>query len=231
MIQLADSAVNRYVAVSGFIKDDLVACGVSADKVSVVHNGTHLPVYTKKQYIPNGVLRIGLIGQILERKGHEDVLDAISMLKDKVKCKVLIYGKGDEGYIQKLKSIIAEKQLTSYVEWKGFEADKKKVYESVDVVVAATRNDEPFALVALEAGAYKVPVVATRSGGFVESIVDSETGFIVEKNNPTMIKDKLQYLYNTDGMLATMGDAAYNNIRLNFSLAAMQTGMNKIIFA
>jgi hypothetical protein len=70
MIQLADSAVNRYVAVSGFIKDDLVACGVSANKVSVIYNGTHLPTDTVKQYMPDGVLRIGLIGQILERKGH-----------------------------------------------------------------------------------------------------------------------------------------------------------------
>ncbi|MBN8671014.1 MAG: glycosyltransferase family 4 protein [Chitinophagales bacterium] len=231
MIQLADSAVNRYVAVSGFIKNDLVACGVSADKVSVVYNGTHLPPNTAKLYMPEGVLRIGLIGQILERKGHEDVLETISQLANTIKCKVLIYGKGDEGYIQKLEHLIADKQLTSYIEWKGFEADKKKVYDSIDVVVAATRNDEPFALVALEAGAYKVPVIATRSGGFVESIVDGETGFIVEKNSPTMIQDKLQYLYNTDGMLTTMGNAAYSNIKLNFSLAAMQAGMNKIISA
>lgn len=231
MIQLADSAVNRYVAVSGFIKNDLVACGVAADKVSVVYNGTHLPADTAKQYMPDGVLRIGLIGQILERKGHEDVLEAISQLANTVKCKVLIYGKGDEGYIQKLKHLIADKQLTSYIEWKGFEADKKKVYDSIDVVVAATRNDEPFALVALEAGAYKVPVIATRSGGFVESIVDGETGFIVEKNSPTMIQDKLRYLYNADGMLTTMGNAAYSHIKLNFSLAAMQAGMNKIISA
>jgi len=231
MIQLADSAVNRYVAVSGFIKSDLVACGVSADKVSVVYNGTHLPANEPKQYVPDGVLQIGLIGQILERKGHEDVLEAISQLVKNVKCKVLIYGKGDEGYIQRLKGIIAEKQLTPYVEWKGFEADKKKVYNSIDVVVAATRNDEPFALVALEAGAYKVPVIATRSGGFVESIVDGETGFIVEKNNPAMIQDKLQYLYDTKGLLTRMGEAAYNNIKSNFSLAAMQAGMNKIITA
>jgi glycosyltransferase involved in cell wall biosynthesis len=231
MIQLADSAVGKYVAVSDFIKQDLIASGAKADKIQVVHNGTNLPADFSKVYMPDGVLRIGLIGQILERKGHGDVLDAVSLLKDKLKCKVLIYGKGDEGYIQKLKSTIAEKQLTSYVAWKGFEADKKKVYESIDVVVAATRNDEPFALVALEAGAHKVPVIATRSGGFVESIVDGETGFIVEKNSPTIIQDKLQYLYNTDGMLTTMGNAAYSNIKLNFSLAAMQAGMNKIISA
>jgi hypothetical protein len=32
-------------------------------------------------------------------------------------------------------------------------------------------------------------------------------------------------------MLTTMGNAAYSNIKLNFSLAAMQAGMNKIISA
>lgn len=231
MIQLADSAVDKYVAVSGFIKNDLIACGVSADKVSVVYNGTYLPANTIKQYMPDGVLRIGLVGQILERKGHEDVLEAISQLVSNIKCKVLIYGKGDEAYILKLKSLIANKQLTPYVEWKDFEADKNKVYDSIDVVVAATRNDEPFALVALEAGAYRVPIIATRSGGFIESIVDGETGFIVEKNNPAMIQDKLLYLYNTTGLLSAMGDAAFNNIKSNFSLVAMQAGMNKIITA
>ena len=231
MIKMADAAVKQYVAVSGFIKKDLITSGAQAHKIQVVHNGTSIPVDFAKTYMPEGELRIGLIGQILERKGHEDVLEAISQLLNKVKFKVLIYGKGDEGYIQKLKGQIADKQLTPYVEWKGFETDKKKVYDSIDVVVAATRNDEPFALVALEAGAYKVPVIATRSGGFVESIIDGETGFVVEKNNVVMIQDKLQYLYNTNGLLSRMGTAAYNNIKSNFSLAAMQAGMNKVISA
>ncbi len=231
MIQLADAAVNKYVAVSGFIKQDLIASGAQANKVHVVYNGTNLPPDFTKVYMPDGVLRIGIVGQILERKGHEDVLEACAQLMGKLPFKLLIYGKGDDVYIQKLKKVIAQKQLTDFIEWKGFEADKLKVYNSIDVVVAATRNDEPFALVALEAGAYKVPIVATRSGGFVESIVDGETGFIVEKTNPAMIQDKLQYLYNTNSLLSRMGTAAFNNIKSNFSLAAMHAGMNKIITA
>lgn len=231
MIQMADGAVDKYVAVSDFIKQDLIASGAKANKVYVVYNGTNLPADFTKTYLHDGVLRIGIVGQILERKGHEDVLEACAQLIGKLPFKLLIYGKGDEAYIQKLKTIVAEKQLTDFVEWKGFEADKLKVYNSIDVAVAATRNDEPFALVALEAGAHRVPMVVTRSGGFAESIVDNETGLLVEKNNPAAIKEALHTLYSTDGLLATMGAAARSNIQSKFSVAAMQAQMNKIITA
>lgn len=229
MIRFADNSVLKYIAVSDFIKKDLIASGVHANKVSVVHNGTRLPVDYEKTYMPNGVLRIGIIGQILERKGHEDVLAAIALLTANIKCVLLIFGTGDESYIRKLKNIIAERQLTSYVEWKGFEVDKHKVYDSIDVVVAATRNDEPFALIALEAGAYKVPVIATCSGGFVESIIDGQTGFIIDKNSPEMIKDCLLRFYEVDGLLKRMGESANSNIKTHFTLDVMQAKMNKII--
>ncbi len=231
MIQMADNMVDKYVAVSRFIKQDLIASGAQANKVHVIYNGTNLPADFDKTYMPDGELRIGVIGQILERKGHEDVLEACAQLAGKLPFKLLIYGKGDEGYIQKLKTIVTEKQLTDFVHWKGFEADKAKVYNSIDVAVAATRNDEPFALVALEAGAYKVPMIVTRSGGFVESIIDNETGLLVNKNNPVAIKEALQVLYNTQGLLAKMGATARNNIQSDFSVAAMQMQMNKIIMA
>lgn len=140
-----------------------------------------------------------------------------------------IYGKGDNTYIQVLKDKIAKAGLTDNVVWKGFEADKKNVYDSVDVVVAATRNDEPFALVALETGAHKVPIIATKSGGFPECIIDGVTGYIVPKHDSAAITAKLKGLYINSMLLQNMGNAAHKNISEYFSIDLMHQKMRKVL--
>lgn len=229
LLRIADKKTAKYVAVSHFIKEDLIKAGIAAEKIEVVHNGTTIPEGFEKEYMPHGKLRIGVVGQVLPRKGHEDVIKACAQLTDKISIEVLIYGSGDEQYIRYLKELIQALGLVQNVKWMGFEPDKTIVYNSLDVLVAATRNDEPFALVALEAGAHKVPVIATMSGGFPESIIDGKTGFIVPKNDILAIANKMLYYYENLQSLKDMGNAAYHNVSTHFSLRLMQQKMTALL--
>lgn len=229
LLRIADKKTARYVAVSEFIKRDLIKSGIAGDKITVIHNGTTIPGEFGKIYMPDGKLRIGIVGQILPRKGHEDVIKACAQLKGKLPFEVLVYGAGDDTYIKQLKELVAASGIKDEVKWVGFESDKAKVYNSIDILVAATRNDEPFALVALEAGAYKVPVIATMSGGFPESIIDGQTGFIVPKNNTGAIAEKVLYYHTNMQSLQDMGNAAYRNISTHFSLGLMQRKMTALL--
>ncbi len=71
---------------------------------------------------------------------------------------------------------------------------------SADVFVSLSRW-EPFGIIALEAMSVKLPVIATKVGGFQESIIDLRnfpqigTGILIEKNNPSQFSKALISLF------------------------------------
>jgi len=220
-LRLIDKKILRYIAVSHFIKNDLIKSDLDSKKIEVIHNGVNVPNKDQKQYMPQGILRIGIVGQIIPRKGHEDLLNAFSLLAEKIEFEVNIFGNGAEDFIKKMITYIQVNSLEEKVCWRGFVSNLKEIYSVIDVLVAPTKSDEPFALVVLEASSYCIPTIATKSGGFPESIIDGTTGFIVNKDSPDEIAKKLEYLYKNPSMIAEMGAAAYERISSNFALNKM----------
>jgi len=54
-------------------------------------------------------------------------------------------------------------------------------YNSIDILILASRHDEGYGLVVAEAMACGKPVIITDSGGAAEIVVNAESGFIVKK--------------------------------------------------
>lgn len=77
-----------------------------------------------------------------------------------------------------------------------------------DVVIYTTIGDEPFGLCPVESMSCGVPAVITRSGGLVESIIDGETGFIIDKDEekvPSQLAQKLIALFSDPELAKKMG--------------------------
>ena len=91
----------------------------------------------------------------------------------------------------------------------GF-SDIPKLTAISDLVIYTTIGDEPFGLCPVEAMACSVPAVITRSGGLVESIVDGETGFIIEKKEetiPAQLAEKTITLFSNPDLAKKLGQA------------------------
>ena len=231
-IKIADKKIKHYIAVSSFVKNDLIKCGINSDKITVVHNGVgHKEqnyLYREREF-SGETLRIGIIGQIIPRKGHETLVEALAQIKESIPFECLIFGSGDKEYIENLKQLINTHNLQQKVKWMGVVKEKQDIYDAIDVLVAPTKNDEPFALVALEAGYFGIPSIVTQSGGFTESIIDSKTGFIVNKNAPAEIAGKLTMLWQSPSLVNEMGRNARENITQNFSLDIMEEKITTFI--
>jgi len=107
-------------------------------------------------------------------------------------------------YYEELKHFVREKQLTG-VEFLGAvpSDELSRYYSQASVFVLTPRQDglnfEGFGLVYLEAGAYGLPVVATRSGGVADAVKDGMTGMLVESNDAGSVADAvIQLLTNPD---------------------------------
>jgi len=121
----------------------------------------------------------------------EDIVDWIRELK---------------GYKHEILQTIKERGLEHNIITQPFPyMELPWVYNFCDVVTYPTIGEEPFGLVPLEGMACGRPVVVTRSGGMVESVVHGETGFIIEKRNPEMLAEKILTLLNDKELAATLG--------------------------
>jgi glycosyltransferase involved in cell wall biosynthesis len=80
-------------------------------------------------------------------------------------------------------------------------------YYGADIFVFPPIWDEGFGLPPLEAMAAGVPVVASRSGAVVETVVDNQTGFLVEKNNAEELAQTMLELLRNPERRESMGRA------------------------
>ena len=75
---------------------------------------------------------------------------------------------------------------------------------------------EPLGIAAVEASLFRLPVIATRIGGFQESVTDGETGFLVPQNDPAAIGVALERLFDAPELGQRMGLAGFERNRARF---------------
>ena len=106
--------------------------------------------------------------RIDKNKGIEDLIDVISLLKEKGRSlKTLVMGRGSESYVEQLKEIIKNKRLDDIIEFAGFIEKHDDVYKlaaQARLMVLPTHNDG-IPNTVREAMFMKLPVVANNVGG------------------------------------------------------------------
>jgi glycosyltransferase involved in cell wall biosynthesis len=75
---------------------------------------------------------------------------------------------------------------------------------------------EPLGIAAVEASLFRLPVIATRIGGFFETVTDNETGILVPLNDPTAIAAALGRLFSAPELARQMGMAGFERNRTRF---------------
>ncbi|MEJ7800964.1 MAG: glycosyltransferase [Ilumatobacter sp.] len=80
-------------------------------------------------------------------------------------------------------------------------------YRSADVVIVPSRS-ESFGLVALEAAACGIPVVASAVGGLLSLVDHGETGFLVPDRDPVLFAKAIEQILDDPLLAATMSAAS-----------------------
>jgi len=106
---------------------------------------------------------------------------------------------GLAAYRAKIEARVTEANLEGQVHFLPFGREEMPAaYRASDLVWYPTTEDEPFGLAPLEAMACGVPVIVSRSGGMVETVMHDRTGLIVPKADPqALARSALSLLANT----------------------------------
>jgi glycosyltransferase involved in cell wall biosynthesis len=100
------------------------------------------------------------------------------------------------------------------------------LYYSSDIFAFPPIWNEGFGLPPVEAMAAGLPVVASRSGTVVETVVDGATGFLIEKNNAEQLAQSLLTLVKDDVTREAMGRAGRQRVLQHFTWAQVAADMN-----
>jgi glycosyltransferase involved in cell wall biosynthesis len=121
-------------------------------------------------------------------------------------------------YRRRLLALVRDNHLTPHVAFVSAPyAQMASLYNAVDVVLYPTIKDEPFGLVPLEAMACGRPVVASTSGGIVESVENGVTGWLVAPSDPEALARKIADLLSEPDRAAAMGLAGRRRVEEMFS--------------
>ena len=88
---------------------------------------------------------------------------------------------------------------------------------------------EGFGIVFLEAAATGKPVVAGRSGGAAEAIVDEETGLLVESNEPKAVGLAIAGLLGDPQAAGRMGEAGRARVEARFTWSGQAARLAKLL--
>jgi glycosyltransferase involved in cell wall biosynthesis len=221
-----------FICVSQFIQGKLVELG-SKTLTCVAHNGVEPVGWRQRAASANGTITtFGIVGQVQARKRHSVLLRAVNLLNDsdKARCQVLIVGRNGGEEADRLRKLIRELSLGSKVRWTGHLREKDLIYDGLNVLVAPA-VDEPFGATVLEAATYGIPCIAARSGGFPETIVDGQTGILVEPDNPENLARSLSRFINEPSLVAELGDRAKRHVSEHFNAAGFGARFEACVLA
>ena len=151
-----------------------------------------------------------LIGRINHWKGHSVFLDAAERLATEYEnVRFLIVGDSFAGQEQLSEAV--DRRIESSVILHGQTlrlshiAEVGNVYKASDVVVVPSTEPEPFGLVAAEAMAAGLPVIASRIGGLPEIVDDQRTGLLVDPGDTPSLLAAMRKLSTSPSRRAEMG--------------------------
>lgn len=174
------------------------------------------PGMTAKTFEPVTILSVG---RFTFQKGFTTGLLAAHQLKESgVQFRWVILGNGPE--YEEMVYMIAHYQLESIVELPGTRSSEeiKTIMGNADIFFLPSVY-EGIANVALEAMSMELPIVATRSGGMEEVIIEEENGLLAEVYDHTTLALHLQRLIRDEALRVRLGKNAANTIRSRFDIS------------
>ncbi len=95
------------------------------------------------------------------------------------------------------------------------QSEIRTLYQRSKIVICLARK-EPFGLIPLEAMSTQTPVIALKEGGYVETIKDNETGYLVSPN-VKQIANRITYLLSHKAKRFEMGVAGRKWVLQNWN--------------
>jgi glycosyltransferase involved in cell wall biosynthesis len=228
----ATFAVSKHVR-DGFLGDppfmspknvELLPLGVDTDRFTPDVDGSGVRV---EAGIASDAPLVAMIARFQDVKGHDVFQAMVKRVAGAIpEARFIVAGENvhgigaDEAYKARiLAAHQADPILREKLTYLGFRSDVERVIAASDVVVCAS-HFESYGMVNVEAMACGKPVVSTRRGGPSETILDEETGYLVDAGDADSLAKRVIELLRDADLRAKIGLAGRARAIGHFSARA-----------
>jgi glycosyltransferase involved in cell wall biosynthesis len=157
------------------------------------------------------VVRVGLVATFARWKGHETFLEALSKLPASLNLRGYVIGgpvyetAGSQVALAELRARAQSFGIAARVGFTGFIADSSAAIRSLDIVVHASTDPEPFGLVIAEAMACGKAIVASRAGGAIELTEACANAVTYVPGDAQALADRIEQLARDESLRRELG--------------------------
>lgn len=184
-------------------------------------------VYAKKAYVfPHGVdtdfyrplvikksNQVLTVGNCEPQKNQQLLVESLAWLPKKTRPALVIIGNNHPDRIN-LEKLAFQKQVKLVFKARVSDKELRNLYNQSLLTLASSSN-EPLGLFVLESQACQTPVVAVNQGGFRETVIHGQTGFLV-KSQALDFAAKIKYLLTNKKTRILMGKKGRNYVVSNW---------------
>jgi glycosyltransferase involved in cell wall biosynthesis len=202
-----------------------------------IADGIDIPATpVRRRMLGDGPLRLAIVGTLTHEKGQDVGIRALAALRrDGVDAELDLVGpEARPGDAARLRALAGDAGVGAHVHLRGETAGIEEALHGVDVVLVTSRG-ESAGLVAMEALARMVPVVASDVGGLREVIADRRTGRLVPVGDANAIADTLVELRRDPTATRAMAVRGRTDMQQRFarraSLEALSRELDRVLDA
>jgi glycosyltransferase involved in cell wall biosynthesis len=210
--------------------------------VQTVYNSINVnkfsPGFTDKNYLESlsnlpassdRTLKIGLVATFAKWKGHELFMQAAARLIQELQSPLRFYIIGGAIYktagsqfsLEELTNRRSELKLENHLGFIGFQSDTVSIYRSLDIVVHASTQPEPFGMTIIEAMSCGKPVIVSNAGGAAEIIDSGNDAIGFQLGNLEELIQAIKYLIENPSQREMLGQNARKTVLNKFDTSRL----------
>ncbi len=222
---------NHVITISDGIRNVLLDEGVPPRHVSTVRSAIDIrdfstdcerEAFLREFSLPDDTVTIGVIAQLIPRKGHRYLIEALPEISERhPNFRLLFFGQGPERAA--LEAEVSDAGLDGVIQFCGFRDDLPRWLPCLDLVVHPAEM-EGLGVSLIQAAASGVAIVASRAGGMPEIVRDNINGLLVTPKNVAELRAAVERLLADEVLRRKMGKAGRQLVATEFSITTMVTG-------
>lgn len=227
--KLSSKLVNNFIVLTQEVRN-LYKKWIPENKLTKIYDGIDLREFVvtrntttiKNSFSLDSMPIVGIVGRIVEGKGHEEfILAAKQVLKKKPEVRFLIVGEGVKGeklFSKRIDKLLAQKEVRNKISITGWKDNALETVSIFDIAVQPYTLPEGLPNAVIEAMALGKPVIASDIPGPSEIVDDGVTGFLVPPKNPQALAEKIIYLLDHPRIARRMGGEGRIKVKAKFDI-------------
>lgn len=210
-------AADGLVCVSEYVRD-VAMIHSHPPLMQAIYNGVDIDEFFPRREAPprGAVLEVGAAGRLVGGKGFEVLIKALAHTDSCCPMRLRIAGDGPE---RQALEMLAQGHDSVDVEFMGHVPHMPEFWRNCHVAVVPSHGvQEAFGMVAIEAMASGLPVIASNNGGLPEVVEHGRSGLVVSPGSVEELSAALASYALDEELRSAHGIGALSRVQLQFSI-------------